>query len=447
MNPTARTISSSTTTPKRWEALRELCKHFDRRGISYGILGDLDLLRLGLESDVDIVVSSSALPHLRLELDRFARTIGARLIQTIQHEPTAFFFVFSLDEAGEILLQVDLCSDYYRQGRRFLCAADLLKDRHCVVLDSWTSVRVPAPAAAFIYYLLKKVEKGELDGEHGNYLSAQWELDPEGAARQVERFWPPEEVRRIAGSAVSGRWGIVRESLPHLRRTLRTTRRRGLAEVQRRWRRIRQPAGFWVAFLGPDGSGKSTVIHAVGTRLRGAFWKTDEYHLRPHVGSRLSDQVPVTDPHGRLPRTRAASYAKLIYYLLDYYVGYAIRVRPQLTRATLVLFDRFLPDILADPLRYRYRGSTLLCRLAVRSIPQPDLYVVLDAPVDVLHARKREIEREESRRQREAYRALARDLPNGYLVDAARPLDEVVADVSRLIVTHLADRQARQILS
>jgi thymidylate kinase len=131
--------------------------------------------------------------------------------------------------------------------------------------------------------------------------------------------------------------------------------------------------------------------------------------------------------------------------LLDYTLGYHATVRPQLVRSTLVLFDRYLLDVLVDPIRYRYGGPRLLIRALWALVPKPDLVILLDAPAEVLQARKLEVTPEETIRQREAYRKLVGSLRNGHLVDAARPVEEVAAQVDAIVLDYLSRRTARRL--
>jgi thymidylate kinase len=190
--------------------------------------------------------------------------------------------------------------------------------------------------------------------------------------------------------------------------------------------------GVWLAVLGPDGSGKSAVLDGVERSLQRRFAGSRRFHLRPNLCRRVGRRRPSTDPHGRPNRSAPWSWVKLAAWWLDYSLGYLVRVRPALRRRRLVLFDRFCDDLLVDPRRYRYGGSPRLAELLGRSIPRPDHVVVLDAPPEVLRARKGDVSLEETCRQREAYRRLAARVPNARVVDAARPLPEVVADVAAI---------------
>jgi thymidylate kinase len=188
----------------------------------------------------------------------------------------------------------------------------------------------------------------------------------------------------------------------------------------------------WLAILGPDGSGKSSVLDGVERALEPRFAGIRRFHLRPNLAGRRGGGEPVTDPHGRRNRSAPSSWVKLAAWWLDYCFGYLLRVRPALRGRSLVLFDRYYDDLLVDPRRYRYGASPRLAQLIGRAIPRPDVFVVLDAPAEVLHGRKSEVSTEETRRQCEAYRRLAARLPNAHVVDAARPLPQVVAEIAAL---------------
>lgn len=187
--------------------------------------------------------------------------------------------------------------------------------------------------------------------------------------------------------------------------------------------------GRVVALLGPDGCGKSAVIQEMRTRLAERGLSTRTFHLRPHFGRSEIHCGPETDPHGRESRGPLLSLAKLLLWSLDFTIGYAASVYPGISRGEIVLFDRYFHDLLVDPLRYRFGASLRLADWVFRRLPAPDLTIVLDAPVDVLLARKREVRREEVERQRGVYRRLAGHWRNSCIVDASRPLDRVVDEV------------------
>jgi len=136
---------------------------------------------------------------------------------------------------------------------------------------------------------------------------------------------------------------------------------------------------------------------------------------------------------------------KLGYLLAMNWLGYLAVVRPRVSRGMLVLFDRYFPDCVVDARRYRLPQSCRrLTEAVARLVPQPDLWVVLDAPASTLQERKREVAPAESEEQRREYARLAAKLANAAVVNAARPLPEVVDAVLECIIErHLAEQRTR----
>ena len=195
-----------------------------------------------------------------------------------------------------------------------------------------------------------------------------------------------------------------------------------------------------MVLLGPDGAGKSSVIAGIGDGVAAGFAGCDTYHLRPALFGKRRAETANCAPHAKSARGMLVTTAKLAYLLAANWLGYLVRVRPRVERGTLVVFDRYFPDGLVDPRRYRLPQSCgWLVALVESLLPKPDLYVVLDAPSSVLRERKQEVTPVEAERQCREYRRLAEGLPNAVMVNAAQPLPGVVNEVvERSIELHLA---------
>lgn len=204
--------------------------------------------------------------------------------------------------------------------------------------------------------------------------------------------------------------------------------------------RLRPPVP-WVVFLGPDGSGKSSIVAALKLRLAAGFSGVSTHHWRPRfLLSSRGGGYPATDPHGTPPRGTLASSLKLAFLLLDWtlgYWGYLIHLR---AKGYLVLFDRNYHDLLVDMRRYRYGGPRWMARLVGRLVPRADLLILLDAPPEIFQARKQEVPLEETSRQREAYLGLTNAFDERCVLDASKPLADVLDDAERAIGEYLSRR-------
>jgi thymidylate kinase len=446
MSVSSRQASSST--------LAALIDTLNRSEIPYCILHGYLGYPDEVPSDVDCLVPAELLPS---ELASFLcdnrEALGATLVQWLQHQASAHYFVLArwTRESTPQFIAFDASSDYRARGTTFYRGEEILRERR-LYKGFW----VPPPAREFGYYLVKKVSKGSLTDGHAQRLSELYSQDPIGCGREIGRFWRRPSAQLLTGAARSGDWRGVVFSLRGLRKellrpsTLGGLRRAGeywARDLVRRARRWIQPTGAHVVLLGPDGAGKSTVSAMVSQHLAAAFRRTSRRHLRPGLLQPVltGPPTPPTAPHSKPPRSLLGSLAKCVFWLFDYTIGYYVTVRPALVRSTLVLFDRYLLDVLVDPIRYRYGGSQWLIRLLWRLAPKPDLVVLLDAPPQILRSRKLETSLEETVRQREAYRALVHSLPNGHLVDAAQPVERVAAQVDEIVLEFLARRTARRL--
>jgi thymidylate kinase len=190
-------------------------------------------------------------------------------------------------------------------------------------------------------------------------------------------------------------------------------------------------SGGVIAVLGPDGSGKSTFADAlVEDALEGE--RVLRLHHRPgQFVSRTASGAPVTDPHGDAPYPAWVSIAKLLFLFADFMVGWWTKIRPFARGGGWVVWERPWWDIAIDPARYRLQGCSGLARALGRVLPAPDLVIVLEAPVEVLLARKREVsEAELARQTRELRQVVPRRVRTLFLdsraavrtlVDQARP--------------------------
>jgi thymidylate kinase len=108
-------------------------------------------------------------------------------------------------------------------------------------------------------------------------------------------------------------------------------------------------------------------------------------------------------------------------------------------RGWTVLYDRhfvfdFAPEITAGhPASLDMRLHQWLLRHAY---PRPGLVIFLDAPGEVLFARKGESTVAELERRRQAFLEVGRRLDNFVRVDATRPLEEVYAEIVRHVVQY-----------
>jgi len=194
-----------------------------------------------------------------------------------------------------------------------------------------------------------------------------------------------------------------------------------------------------IVILGPDGAGKSSVIRGLMQNLSQGGRVAKMRYLKPQIVMvRRGDQVTINpDPHGKSPRSELTSVAKIFVWLIEEWWAHLFRDK----RGVVLICDRYYHDLLIDPIRYRYGGPLWIAKLVGRLMPEPGLWALLDAPADVLQARKQEVARKESERQRQAYLTFVSKRHKYVIVDAAQSLDHVVIEVEHAIRTTLTNKE------
>lgn len=397
----------------------------DSAGIDYVIVGRTDGFPEQISSDVDFVVRPADLGRVCDMLWNWRA--GAQLSQVLQHEIGAFYFVLTARFGDSFVhFHPDVSADYRRRARNWLSADFLLTNRVRDPAGFW----VPGAPAAFAYYLVKRIDKLALGETQAQYLESVLRRDSKGCEAVGRRLlgdaaWEALRPHLTACSSVPA------ATLAELQHALITRAPRdSMAEqIRGKWlegrrllRRVMRPTGLVIAVLGPDGAGKSTVIDGLRSELAQVYRRTDYFHLRPRLLRRGgAGNTPATDPHALPPRGAVASLAKLVMFVADAWLGHALRVFPLKRRSSLVIFDRYAQDMLADPLRYRLSTPRWLNALLLWPVPLPDLWLVLDAPAETLLARKAEVSPAACADQLAGYRRLIKQLPHAVRIDTAQP--------------------------
>ena len=211
--------------------------------------------------------------------------------------------------------------------------------------------------------------------------------------------------------------------------------------------------GMSVAFLAPDGSGKSTIINGITKTCADSFAAISYFHFRPewlrnlgqiHVSRRTQEPAKPLEPGQEPPRNatphavkkqgKLVSFVRFMYYNLDFIFGHFFKILPLKKKNHLIIFDRYYYDYFGDMIRYKYDISPRLVEICCAFIPKPDIVFVLDADEKVIYERKKEVPVEEIARQRKRYASLLDKNLNAVLINVDRNVDDIVAEVTDIIL-------------
>ncbi len=332
----------------------------------------------------------------------------------------------------DVVTRIDV--GQYQERRTELADGFLARRRRSADGKDW----VLAPDDAFWALLLHEIfDRAAPVFRHAGHLRELAQMiDPAArVAPEVHRLLPADMTpAEVVGLVAASDWPALERLGTRMRRRSGST-----ASVARAWRarfvrrldRADPPfvrRGLSVALLGPDGAGKSTLGMAVGAG--GPVGRRVVYLglYGGHHGGRGR-------PGGwRLPGIGLAGR------LMRMWRGWLV-ARWHVARGRLVILDRHPYD--ARMTREAGPRTGFGRWILGRSLPAPDLVVVLDAPAETLFARKPEHTIDRLAAQRVGYLDLARRLDGAQLVDVGAPAEDAARAVTALVWARLADRARR----
>lgn len=186
--------------------------------------------------------------------------------------------------------------------------------------------------------------------------------------------------------------------------------KRSLSGTMERIKHWFKPEGKLIAFVGPDGSGKTTLIGKMDDYMERLFPHNSKifhrrYEIFPELRTglglssmkgQISSGKPGTekkdkDPNKKVKRSLLSKLATLFvvfYYTLEYFIGNFIAYR-LVVRRTLILYDRYYYDHFVQPTSRDVIWP--LRHLLLALVRKPDLIVHLIASGDHIFKRKQDL--------------------------------------------------------
>jgi hypothetical protein len=123
------------------------------------------------------------------------------------------------------------------------------------------------------------------------------------------------------------------------------------------------------------------------------------------------------------------SILKTLYLFADWWLGWLFVIWPRVRRGDSVVIQRPWLDLIVDPKRYRLSVPPSMLRRLGRLLPDPSLTVLLQAPAEVIQARKTELSMSELEDQADRWRKEASLARRAKVVDASGDIDDVTSSI------------------
>jgi hypothetical protein len=404
------------TVPEVNPGLAEALGALDSTGLPWVLMrGEGDLVRP--EGDVDLLVSPELLPGL----DQLLAGVGFRRVVALGHGSHRFYFRYLSDE--DFWIKLDIVSDIsfgrFQELRTALASGCLA--RRVALGPLWLP---EAHDQAWLQILHLVLDKGEI--APGKVPAARSAAALASAEDPVAVFLDQKLGDGTAGTLLdvlqSERFDEVPARAATLKREWTATRVPPLllSSVNKALRRVGPKVkgrGPVVGALAPDGAGKTTLLHG----LRSSCPLPSAYVYMGLWSSTAQDRW--------LQKIRGGFLVRKVFRILR--GGLAARYHS--LRGRVVLMDRLAFDALLPGSQAQGRLGVLTDALALRVQPRPDLVLVLDAPGELMFARKGEHSPQILEEWRNAYLELAEDIPSAYILDAGQSASLVRMKATELL--------------
>ncbi|MDX1415152.1 MAG: hypothetical protein R3293_13225 [Candidatus Promineifilaceae bacterium] len=394
--------------------------------IPYCILRDGDRLHeYDQGGEVDLLVPKEYLS----QLEKLLRDFGFAKVPAWGHSPHHFFVACHDDPDYWIKLDVVTAIAYGNPIHALyteLADSCLKNRRRC------GRVYVPCAADEFITLLLHCVlDKGYIAPHRGRRLGTLLDQieDETYLSQLVAEYWVPNTAwDKLAEPIKNEDWQELLDQRRLVEQRLvgqqvlavggRHIRDRFLRKFQRLFGYIR-PRTPAVALLAPDGAGKSTLARGLEQNF---YFPVNLLYMGLYQNKRRTSSNKIMG-------------LGLAQNLFTQWQRYALS-RHYRAKGRLVIFDRYTYDALL-PKTY---GSSVMGKLRrmrrwllAHSCPPPDLILFLDAPGELLFARKYERSPVELEAQRQQYLRLQSKLPQMVVLDASKGAKSVRHEATGLI--------------
>ena len=294
-----------------------------------------------------------------------------------------------------------------------------------------------SPEVEFSHYLLRKNIKNDLNNFTLDKLETLYKHSDKNVLKEILN---PVLENHLTNKIINGDFDINsnKELQNHLVKRKHFVKLNLRKRLFTSLRNFNLKKGIHVAIIGPDGTGKTTLIEGIKEFVEPIFTDFKYIHLRPtfvpatsqikkKINSNHKSEIP--KPHANKEYSFIKDIFKTLIIYIDYLIGYQFNIKPYKRKNYFVCSDRYFYDILVDPKRFRVKKLSRITKSIFQyTLQKPDITILLQADPKTVFARKKDLTFEEITRQNSEYELLSKKFKEIQIVSSQDSIRQVLAN-------------------
>lgn len=443
---------------KMIDLIKKIISKLNNEKVPYVILRNYEGLPEYVGNDIDLLVSEEYMDQFSDLIYEIGLNEGWYLKSKQKRYAFRSLILFHGENINDTL-KIDVWAPITWKGLTWIDSDFIFKNR---ILYSKGFYVLPNGSEAAVLVLKEILQSGTFREKYFDRIKQFSIEDSENFIAVLKKYFDEDLINDLLSDCNNGNWDEIKKKTGKYRNNLilKSIKREHLKVF---FKLIKFATGhlkekswskeyLFVSLIGPDGSGKTTSSRNLKSSLNELFVKN--YYFHGHYGffPELKNLVPgkkykkigknyEKNLNSNSPKTPLAVIL-VLYYSLEYLLGYHYLKIKNRNKRTLMLFDRYFYDYLIQPGPFQMDNS--LIRILFKIVPSPDIVIFLKSPADLVYKRKPELEVSEIQRQLDICQEIIDLMHFSYKVDNSKPLDEVMQEIRKEIYIKLGQKVYNQ---
>ena len=358
-------------------------KYLNKHYSDYAVLGNLSNFPKKIKSDIDIYVNFKKIYEIKNFIRNFAIKRKLKISNFFQHEYNSCFFVLTKKYKNNYFyIYLDICNSYTYNNIDLI---DLSKLKKRKVILKKTYYLTLNKKDNIYYYFVKKIFKGDINNKSYVFLKKNSKLIYQN------NFINSKQKKVILNIFKFKNYSMFVKKNKMLKNIVKSKNKTNyIKELRRIFFRMRFKTGFHIAFIGVDGSGKSTQIsQIIKSNLPFFFRGNSVYHLYNRQQQNKKKVIPYDKSYGKF-----LSLLKIFYTFSRFLKFYYFNILPSKMKSFLVINDRCHYDVMIDPRRFGIYHFYSTLNFIFKFLPKPDLVFFINSSAKNILNRSSELSKE-----------------------------------------------------